>query len=60
MCRNLRRKPLDVVVIENNPDLIPVMDEDEVLYLAGDAADEAVLIKAGIKRAAGLVAALGH
>jgi voltage-gated potassium channel len=59
LCRNLRRKPLDVVVIENNPDLIPVMDEDEVLYLAGDAADEAVLIKAGIKRAAGLIAALG-
>jgi voltage-gated potassium channel len=58
LCRNLRRKPLDVVVIESNPELIPVMDEDEVLYVSGDASDEAVLTKAGIKRAAGLVAAL--
>ena len=58
LCRNLRRKPLDVVVIESNPDLIPVMDEDGVLYVSGDAADESVLIKAGIERAAGLVAAL--
>jgi voltage-gated potassium channel len=58
LCRNLRRKPLDVVVIENNPELIPIMDEDEVLYVFGDASDEAVLTKAGIKRAAGLVAAL--
>ncbi|UCD77804.1 MAG: potassium channel protein [Desulfobacterales bacterium] len=58
LCRNLRNKPLDVVVVENSRDLIPVMDEDEVLYVYGDAADEAVLIKAGIKQAAGLVAAL--
>jgi voltage-gated potassium channel len=58
ICRNLRRKPLEVVAVENNPDLIPVMDEDGILYVAGDAADEAVLIKAGIQRAKGLIAAL--
>jgi len=34
------------------------MDEDGVLYVAGDAADEASLLKAGIRRAKGLVAAL--
>ena len=58
ICRNLRRKPLDVVAIEKSPDLIPVMDEDGILYVACDAADEASLIKAGITRAKGLVAAL--
>ena len=58
ICRNLRRKPLDVVAIDKSPELIPVMDEDDILYVAGDAADEASLIKAGIKRAKGLVAAL--
>lgn len=58
ICRNLRRKPLDVVAIDKNPDLIPLMDEDGILYVAGDAADEASLIKAGINRAKGLVAAL--
>jgi voltage-gated potassium channel len=58
ICRNLRRKPLDVVAIDKNPDLFQLMDEDEILYVAGDAADEASLIKAGINRAKGLVAAL--
>jgi voltage-gated potassium channel len=58
ICRNLRRKPLEVVAIDRSPGLIPVMDEDGILYVAGDAADEASLIKAGIKRARGLVAAL--
>jgi len=38
--------------------LIPLMDEDGILYVAGDASDEATLVKAGIKRARGLVAAL--
>jgi voltage-gated potassium channel len=42
LCRNLQQ----------------VMDEDGVLYVAGDAADEANLRKAGIERAKGLVAAL--
>lgn len=58
ICQNLKRKPLDVVAIDNSPELIPVMDEDGILYVAGDAADETCLIKAGIKRAKGLVAAL--
>ena len=58
LCRNLQRTSHDLVVVDKNPDLIPVMDEDGVLYVAGDAADEANLIKAGIKRAKGLVAAL--
>lgn len=58
ICRNLSRKPFDVVAIDKSPELIPLMDADGILYVAGDAADEASLIKAGIKRAKGLVAAL--
>jgi len=58
LCKNLRRKPLDLVVIEKNPELIPVMDADGVLYISGDAADEENLLRAGIKRAKGLVAVL--
>ena len=58
LCRNLQRTPFDLVVVEKSPDLIPVMDEDGVLYLSGDAADETNLLKAGIRRAKGLVAAL--
>jgi voltage-gated potassium channel len=58
LSKNLRSKPLDVVVVEKNPDLIRAMDEDGVLYVSGDAADEACLIRAGIQRAKGLVAVL--
>lgn len=58
ICRNLQRTPYDLVVVEKNPDLIPVMDKDGILYVASDAADEANLLKAGIRRARGLVAAL--
>ncbi len=58
VCRNLKRKPFDLVVIEKNPELIPVMDADGVLYISGDASDEENLIRAGIKRAKGLVSVL--
>jgi voltage-gated potassium channel len=58
ICRNLRRKPIDVVAIDKSPDLLPVMDADGILYVDGDASDESVLLRAGINRARGLVAAL--
>jgi len=58
LCKNLKRKPFDLVVIEKNPELIPVMDADGVLYISGDASDEENLIRAGIKRAKGLIAVL--
>ncbi len=58
VCRNLKRKPFDLVVIEKDPELIPVMDADGVLYISGDAAEEENLIRVGIKRAKGLVSVL--
>jgi voltage-gated potassium channel len=58
LTRNLLRRFPDIVVIDKDPALISVMDEDGILYLAGDAADESLLIKAGIERARGLVAVL--
>ena len=58
LCRNLKRKPVDIVVIEKDADLVPVMEQDKVLYISGDAADDGVLAKARIDRARGLVAVL--
>ena len=58
LCRHLRRANIDVAVVEKDPELIPVMDADGVLYIAGDAADENNLMKAGIERAKAVVAAL--
>ncbi len=47
------------MVIEKNPELIPAMDEDGILYVSGDASDAGNLIKTGIEHANGLIAALG-
>ena len=58
LCKQLKRKPLDLVVIDKNRELIPILDDDKVLYLSGDASDEAILHKAGIQRAKGLIAVL--
>ncbi len=58
LCERIRNRPIDVVVIEKDERRVPVMDEDGVLYIAGDATDEAVLTAAGILRAKGLVTVL--
>jgi len=59
LCKTVRRSPIDLVVIEGDEKLIATMNHDNVLYLCGDATDEDLLLKAGIQRAQGLVAALG-
>ena len=58
LCKNITRKPIDLVVVEKNQDISHIMDEDGVLYITGDAADETILIRAGIKRAKSLIAVL--
>jgi voltage-gated potassium channel len=59
LCRFLVQKYVDVVVIEQNIDRIPVLDEDGMLYVHGEATEESNLKKAGIERAKGLMTALG-
>jgi len=58
LCSNLKKKSIGLVVIEKDQELIPSMDEDGILYVSGDAIDEANLHKAGIERAKGLIAVL--
>ena len=58
LCKKIRRRPIDVVVLEQNRDLVSQMDEDKVLYICGDASDEENLLKAGIKKARGLISVL--
>lgn len=59
LCRDLKGNPIDLVVVDNDPENVSIMDQDNVLYVSGDATDEDNLTKAGIERAKGLVAALG-
>ena len=59
LCRYLSQRHLNFVVIEKNTNRIPVMNEDGILFIAGEAPQEANLNKAGIKRASNLIATLG-
>lgn len=56
ICREITKKPLPLVVIENNPVLIKKVEDAGCLYIEGDATREELLIKANIKRARGLIA----
>lgn len=58
LVRNLRRKISNLVVVDNNPGLAEAMEEDGLLYVEGDATEEATLLKAGIESAKGLVSVL--
>jgi len=59
LCKHfMAHQRLALVVIEKDPARISEMESDGVLYVAGDAGEEDVLLKAGIKNAKGLMAAL--
>ena len=55
----LVQKYINVVAIERDRKHETQLDGDGVLYLIGEAADENVLIRAGIKRASGIIAGVG-
>ena len=59
LCRYLIQKNLDVVAIEKNVDRIPIMNQDGILYISGEATAEDNLLKAGLKNASNLIPALG-
>ena len=58
LARYLTERYLNVVIIEKNVSRQAAMDEDGVLYLVGEATDENLLIRAGIKEAKGLITAV--
>ena len=54
----LTTRYIDVVVVEHNQSRTAKLDEDGVLYMIGDAKEEAVLQRAGIQRAKGMITAV--
>ena len=59
LCKHLNAHPaLKLVVVEKDPERIPEMESDSMLYISGDASEEENLLKAGIKQAKILIAAL--
>ncbi|THB78817.1 MAG: potassium channel protein [Desulfobacteraceae bacterium] len=58
LCELIKEESSNIVVIEKNLEMAPLLEEDKMHYLIGDAGDESALIKAGIESASFLVAAL--
>jgi voltage-gated potassium channel len=58
--QQLMVKISDIVVIEQDPNLLSVMEEDGITYVFGSSTEEKYLLKAGIKKAKGLIAVLGE
>ncbi|WP_026259682.1 potassium channel family protein [Desulfobacter curvatus] len=58
LCKFVREDTQDIVVVEQSEGLKDILEKDKIHYIIGDAGDEEVLEKAGIKRARALVAAL--
>ncbi len=58
ICKELCAHKIDFVVIENNPDVIEQLDNENFLHLPMDATSEETLIQAGIMDAKGIVTAV--
>jgi len=55
ICKEFAARPLSFVVVEKNPLIIEKLEQDDYPFLRGDATDDDTLLKAGIKRAKGLI-----
>lgn len=55
ICNILKEHDWPFVVIENNPEVVKDIEAKNYLVYEGEASDDDVLLKAGIKRAKGLV-----
>lgn len=58
ICEKLQREEISLVVIDKNPDLVQTFETQKIVYICGDAEDEATLLKAGLHKAKALIAAL--
>lgn len=58
ICKEFSAKPLAFVVVEKDQATIEKLKEEGYLFLAGNATDDETLLKAGIKRAKGLISAV--
>ncbi|KAF0221374.1 MAG: TrkA domain-containing [Geobacteraceae bacterium] len=55
ICREFAAKPIPFVIVEKNTEIIEKLKDEGYLFLYGDATDDETLLKAGIKRAKGLI-----
>ena len=56
IARQLKERGLSLVVVENDPALLPRLEASGYYFINGDATRDEVLLEAGIERAKGLIA----
>lgn len=56
--KQLKRREVEFVVIENDPDAIETLKEMDIKYIMDDATKEEILLDARVKEAKGLIACL--
>ena len=56
IARQLKRRGVSVVIVENKPENLSLLEESGYYFIDGDATREEVLLEVGIERARGLVA----
>jgi voltage-gated potassium channel len=59
LCNFVAEETIDIVVVEQSEELKDLLEKDKIHYIIGDAGNEEILEKAGIKQAKALVALLG-
>jgi len=55
ICKEFAAKPIPFLVIEKHPEAHEKLHHEEYLHLRGDATEDDTLLRAGIKRARGLI-----
>ena len=55
ICKEFAAKPIPFLVIEKHPEAHEKLHHEEYLHLRGDATEDETLLRAGIKRARGLI-----
>ncbi|GFE56592.1 TrkA family potassium uptake protein [Geobacter sp. AOG1] len=55
ICKEFAAKPLPFLVIEKHPEVHEKLHQEEYLHIRGDATEDETLLRAGIKRAKGLI-----
>jgi voltage-gated potassium channel len=55
ICKEFAAKPIPFVVIEKHPEVHEKLHHEEYLHIRGDATEDETLLRAGIKRAKGLI-----
>jgi len=55
IAKDLSKAQVPFVVVECNPEQLPKLEEQNIPHVVGKASEDAVLLRAGIKRAKGLI-----